>query len=153
MGQPVAVVAKPSNTPGILRLEANRNLTGMGHERFRSPAEAIGPRPSAVLARRLFETGKVDAVHVYLNMVTVDLSRGHTPEGLDEILENLYIYYTPGFVPPPLVMPEEPAAAAPAADGGDSAAAGSGLDPRVPAHLWERSQKGKATWYAKQAGG
>ena len=153
MGQPVAVVAKPSNTPGILRLEANRNLTGMGHERFRSPAEAIGPRPSAVLARRLFETGKVDAVHVYLNMVTVDLSKGHTPEGLDEILENLYIYYTPGFVPPPLVMPEEPAAAAPAADGGDSAAAASGLDPRVPAHLWERSQKGKATWYAKQAGG
>ncbi len=49
-------------------------------------------------------------------------------------------------------MPEEPAAAAPAAgDGGGDA--GPGLDPRVPAHLWERSQKGKATWFAKQAGG
>ena len=32
MGQQISVVAKPSPTPGILRFEANRNLTGQGHE-------------------------------------------------------------------------------------------------------------------------
>jgi hypothetical protein len=44
-------------------------------------------------------------------------------------------------------MPTEaaPAAAAPAADG-----AGAGLDPRVPAHLWERSRLGREKWLAKQ---
>src|ERR1700712_347560 len=76
MGQPVAVVTKPSHTPGLIRFEANRSLTGMGHERFHSAEEAIGPRPAAELARRLFETGRVDYVHVYQNVATVDLRKG-----------------------------------------------------------------------------
>ena len=42
MGQPVAVVEKPSSIPGMVRFEANRSLTGMGHERFGSRAEAVG---------------------------------------------------------------------------------------------------------------
>ena len=100
MGQPVAVVEKPSARRGIVRFEANRNLTGMGHERFTSAADAIGPRPAAELARRLFATGAVAGIHIYMNIVTVDLNKGHTPDGLQEIIENLYIYYVPGFVLP-----------------------------------------------------
>jgi len=153
MGQPVAVVEKPSSRPGMVRFEANRNLTGMGHERFDSPDDAVGERPAAVLARRLFDTGKVDAVHVYLNMVTVDLKEGSGSTGLGEILENLYVYYVPGFVPPPLEMPEEPTAASgsegdEAVAGGESAA--SGAASRVPAHLLERSRLARERWFAKQ---
>jgi hypothetical protein len=154
MGQPVAVVEKPSSRPGIVRLEANRNLTGMGHERFTSSDDAVGDRPAAVLARRLFETGHVDAVHVYLNVVTVDLKKGYSADGLRDILENLYIYYTPGFVPPPLVMPEEPAAASggEASSEGGAPAAVSAAASRVPAHLLERSRLAKDRWYANRAG-
>ena len=36
MGQQIAVVAKPSRTPGVVRYETNRALTGMGHEIYRS---------------------------------------------------------------------------------------------------------------------
>ena len=36
MGQPVAVQEKPSTTPGVVRFELNRTLSGQGHERFRS---------------------------------------------------------------------------------------------------------------------
>ena len=65
MGQPVAVTEKPSTTPGVIRFELNRSITGMGHERFASLAQATGNTPAAMLARRLFETEHVDAVHVY----------------------------------------------------------------------------------------
>jgi hypothetical protein len=145
VGQPVAVTVKPSSTPGILRFETNRNLTGQGHERFTSSEQAVGPRPAAVLARRLFDTGRVDSVHVYQNIVTVDLLRGMGADDLDAVVENLYIYYTPGFVLPTFDAPveEAPAAvAAPSADGGPA------LDPRVPAHLWERSRLGMEKWRA-----
>jgi hypothetical protein len=152
MGQPVAVVAKPSHRRGLLRFEANRSLTGMGHERFQSIDDAIGNSPPAVLARRLLESGQVDAVHVYQNMITVDLKKGCSGDGLEKIVEDLYIYYRPGFVPPPLVMPEEPAA--PSGDGAAPAAeeGGAAVDSRVPAHLLERSRAAKERWFAKQAG-
>lgn len=151
MGQPVAVAVKPSRTPGIVRYELNRNLGGMGHDRYRTRDEAVGDRPSAELARRLFDTGQVDRVHVYLNMVTVDLRKGMTADGLDEIIESLYIYYRPGFVPPPLVMPEEVAtAAAPAA--GEAAAGADPLLARVPAELLARSAAAKAKWFEKKNG-
>jgi hypothetical protein len=151
MGQPVAVITKPSHTPGLIRFEANRSLTGMGHERFRSADEAIGPRPAAELARRLFETGQVDSVHVYQNVATVDLRKGFTGDGLQEIIESLYTYYRPGFVPPPLVMPEEEAAPAAAASQG-AADGGGPVDSRVPAALLERSRLAKERLAAKQAG-
>jgi hypothetical protein len=150
MGQPVAVVAKPSRHPGLLRFEANRVFTGMGHERYHSAEEAAGSTPGAVLARRLFETGQVDAVHVYQNVITVDVKKGFDDHGLQKIVEDLYIYYRPGFVPPPLVMPEEPAAAAPAGEA--SGDGGAVVDSRVPAHLLERSRLAKEKWLAKQAG-
>jgi hypothetical protein len=151
VGQPVAVVPKPSTRPGLLRFEANRNLTGMGHERFTSAEDAVGDRPAAKLARRFFDTGHVDAVHVYMNMVTVDMRAGHDGEALQKELEDLYLYYYEGFVPPPLEVPVEEAppapSASPVAGGGDAPA-----DPalsKVPAHLLERSRAARARLAAK----
>ncbi|NDB05991.1 MAG: hypothetical protein EBX95_09655 [Acidimicrobiia bacterium] len=81
MGQPVVVVEKPSRRPGIVRFEANRSLSGMGHDRFTADdASGLFARantPSAELARRLFATGRVAGVHVYQNVVTVDLLKNH----------------------------------------------------------------------------
>lgn len=93
MGQPIVVVEKPSSTRGVVRFETNRALTGMGHERYRTVEDAWGPRPPDVLARRLLETGQVDGVHINSNVITVDLSRGRDSAGLQEIIENLYIFY------------------------------------------------------------
>jgi hypothetical protein len=154
MGQPVAVVEKRSSRPGLVRFEANRNLTGMGHERFTSPEQAVGERPAAVLARRLFESGCVDAVHVYLNVVTVDVRKGYEPGGLRDIIENLYIYYRPGFVPPAYEEPaaEEAPAAEAGGDGGDGGPVLSAAAQRVPAHLLERTRLARERWAAKQAG-
>ncbi len=59
MGQLVAVTEKQSATPGVVRFELNRTLSGQGHERFRSVLDAYGPSPSDELARLLFATGKV----------------------------------------------------------------------------------------------
>lgn len=150
MGQPVGVVEKPSSNPGIVRFELNRNLTGMGHERYTAASVPAGGTPGSTLARRLLDTGKVDGVAVYGNMVTVDLARGQTAEGLREVVESLYTYYVPGFVPPPVEMPAEPAAAAPAAGAAD--AGGAAVDSRVPAALLERSRLARERWKAKQAG-
>ena len=47
MGQMVGVVERKSTTPGVVRFELNRSLSGMGHERFGSVVEAIGSKPSA----------------------------------------------------------------------------------------------------------
>ena len=41
MGQPVAVVQKQSSRPGVVRFEANRSFTGMGHDSFRSRDDAL----------------------------------------------------------------------------------------------------------------
>ena len=93
MGQMVAVTEKPSTSPGVVRFELNRALTGMGHERFRSAADAFGPRPAAELARRLFATGQTAAVHVYANIVTVDLAKGASSDGLADVMRHLYQYW------------------------------------------------------------
>jgi len=150
MGQPVGVVERPSSNAGIVRFELNRNLTGMGSERYSSSSLPVGDRPGAVVARRLLDTGKVTGVSVYGNVITVDLGRGQTSEGLRAVVESLYTYYVPGFVPPPIAAPAEPAAAAaPAADG---APAPTGAASRVPAVLLERSRLARERWKAKQAG-
>lgn len=99
MGQPIVVVQKPSSTKGVLRFEINRSLTGMGHERYRSAADATGNRPPDEMARRLFEHGGVDAVHVYSNMITVELAKGETGEGMLELVEQLFIHYREGVQP------------------------------------------------------
>ena len=76
----------------MLRFETNRNLTGMGHERYRADTAVQGDRPPDVLARRLFERGGVSAVHVYGGVITVELA---TPDdsGIREIIEGLYVFY------------------------------------------------------------
>jgi L-fucose mutarotase/ribose pyranase (RbsD/FucU family) len=99
MGQPVTVIEKPSATPGVVRFELNRTLSGMGHESFRSVADAVGPTPSAELARRLFEHGGVDSVHVYANVITVQLDEGAGAAGLKDIVEDLHLYYVDGVTP------------------------------------------------------
>lgn len=142
MGQPVVVVEKQSRRPGVVRFEANRSLSGMGHESFLSSdttAHAVSAvTPSAELARRLFATGRVAGVHVYQNMITVDLEKGFDSAGLQDIVRDLYQYWKPGMVPPAfedLVAAEEtPAAAGAPAEGGVA------IDSRVPAHLIERSR-------------
>jgi len=155
MGQPVSVVEKSSSLPGVVRFEANRALTGQGHERFTSPADAVGQRSAAELARRLFATGRVDAVHVYSNVVTVNLHRGHTSAGLHDIVRDLYQYWKPGMQPPAFAEPApEEAAAAPAAGGDGAAPAGADAEylRRVPAVLVERSRAAMAKWKAAHGG-
>jgi hypothetical protein len=156
MGQLVGVVEKRSATPGVVRFELNRSLSGMGHERFGSTVDAIGTTPSASLARQLFATGKVDSVHIYGNMVTVDIGKGHDSSGLADIVREMYRYWKPGVEPP--VFDDAPAEEAP---GGDStpapADAGGGEQlseaaKRIPAHLLERSQAALAKWKANHPG-
>src|SRR5688500_11823546 len=100
MGQPITVEEKPSATPGVVRFELNRSLTGMGHERYRSREDASRDRVVDELVRRMFDSGKAEGVHVYSNVITVDLKKGLDSSGLAQIIHDLFIYYTPGVVPP-----------------------------------------------------
>jgi len=153
MGQPVAVTTKPSPTPGRARFELNRSLTGMGHERYTDAAQAKGPKPADELARRLFATGSVSAVHVFGSMVTVDLASGTSADRLVPVIEHLYQYWKPGMQPPSEAelmaqAPKSEAPAAPATGGGDAAA-----NPdlaKIPAALLARSQAALAKARAKQ---
>ena len=100
MGQPITVVEKPTLEAGIVRFETNRSLTGMGHERYRLGDEIDATRPPDELARRLFARGGVDAVHIYSNVITIDLAKGGESTGIAEIIHDLFTYYRPGVVPP-----------------------------------------------------
>jgi hypothetical protein len=148
MGQLVSVIERPASKPGMVRFEANRTLTGMGHESFHSVDEAVGPRPAAMLARLLLGTGKVDGVHVYGNMITVDLSKGATSAGMSELLRDMYQYWKPGMEMPTFDAPEAaeaPAGGSPSADGGGSATE-SDYERRIPLTLRERSAAALAKW-------
>ena len=93
MGQPITVLEKPSSNPAILRIETNRPLTGMGHERYSAAPPEILERPVDELARRLFATGDVEAVHVHGSIVTVTLQGGRTGAGLADIVRGLFRHY------------------------------------------------------------
>lgn len=150
MGQMVTVIEKPSTLPGVVRFEANRTLTGQGHERFTAAAQAVGPRPAAELARRLFATGRVDGVSLFSNMITIDLKRGSQADGMGDIIHELYRYWKPG-MEPTVFVEEAPAdtGGAAAAGGGDAAAGGgSEYERLVPALLIERSSAALAKWKA-----
>lgn len=100
MGQPVTVVEKRSSVyPGVVRFETNRPLSGMSHERFRSPDDAVGDRPVDELARRLFATGCVEYVHVQGNVVTVHVEEGADTSALRKVVEDLFIFYKDGVRP------------------------------------------------------
>lgn len=85
--------------PGVVRFELNRSLTGMGHEHYEKGAEIAGDRPPDVLARRIFEGGGVEHVHIYSNVVTIKLEPGASRSDLRDIIEKLYIHYLPGVEP------------------------------------------------------
>ena len=151
MGQLVAVEQKAGGASTIVRFETNRSLTGSGHERFTSAAEAKGPRPAAVIARRFFEAGHVSWVHVYGNCITASLEAGASQTGLNDIVRDLYQYWKPGMVPPTLeeLLASMPAEVAPAASSSGDTAAPAGEDPRIPPHLFERSRNARARLAAK----
>ena len=50
MGQLVAVTEKSSSTPGVVRFEVNRTLSGQGHQRFGSVDDAYGDSSTDELA-------------------------------------------------------------------------------------------------------
>ena len=147
MGQMVGVIEKRSSTPGIVRFEANRTLTGQGHERFASERDAVGPRPAAELARRLFATGQVDGLHVYSNIVTVNLRRGFAGEGLYDIVRELYQHWKPGMEPAVFVS-EAPAEVVAVEGVGAGGAGPSAYEQLVPEVLRERSEAALAKWKA-----
>lgn len=96
MGQPVSVSRKSTNQRGVVRFELNRSVTGMGHERYTATPDPGHTRPPDELARRLFAHGDVEAVSMYSNQLTIELAPFGSDEGLQEIIEGLYTYYTPG---------------------------------------------------------
>jgi hypothetical protein len=93
MGQIVNVVERPSSRPGMVRFETNRVLSGTGHDRFVAGQPIEGDRPVDELARRLFAHGGVAAVHITGGIITVDLAKGHTSEGLADVIRGLYTFY------------------------------------------------------------
>ena len=153
MGQPVATKKVPSATPGRVRFEINRSLTGQGHEHYASATDARGTKPADVLARRLFATGAVTSVHVYGNMITLDVTPSASEAALQTAVEDMYQYWTPGKVPPTEeeLMAQVPKSAAPVATGDAGVAASS--DPnlaKIPPALLARSQAALAKARAKQ---
>ncbi len=103
MGQSVTVIEKQTSRPGVHRFEINRSITGTGHEYYSAGHDISGERPVDLLARRLFERGGVDAVHVNSNIITVDIAKGGTPHGISDLIANLFIYYGPGVEVPTVV--------------------------------------------------
>jgi hypothetical protein len=99
MGQPISVVRKPSSRADLVRYETNRTLTGTGHERYHAGTEVSGERPPDELARRLFERGGVRSVHIHSNLIDVELDRGGSADGFEDVIRELYIHYRPGVTP------------------------------------------------------
>jgi hypothetical protein len=93
MGQPITVTEKRGDRSDAVRFDLNRSLTGMGHERYRAGQEVVGDRPPDELARRLFARGGVEAVHIYSNVVTVDLAPGASSDGMADIVHGLFVHY------------------------------------------------------------
>ena len=99
MGQQITVTKCTSPRPGVVRIEINRSLTGMAHERYVAGVGITGDRPPDVLAQRLFDRGGISAVHIYGNVITIELSSGGEAEGLEELVSDLYIHYREGVAP------------------------------------------------------
>ena len=106
-----------------------------------------------MLANRFFATGNVSAVHVYGNMITVDVKPGSSSDSLIKVVEDLYQYWTPGKVPPSeeeliaQARKSEAPAAAPSADGSPAV---SSAASKIPAALLARSQAALAKARANQ---
>ena len=96
MGQPVTVVQKSTSRPDVVRFEINRSITGMDAHRYLAGEEVQGNMPPDEVARRLLAHPGVEGVHVYSNVITVDLGEGVPPEGLLADIESLFTYYREG---------------------------------------------------------
>jgi len=100
MGQLITVTEKPSTKPAVAVFELDRSLTGMGHERYGSADDVVGNRPVDELARRLFATGRVGRLHVYSNVVTVEVPGTEATktdrEALSDVIYGLFTYYREG---------------------------------------------------------
>jgi hypothetical protein len=130
MGQPITVVEKPSSAnPAVLRLETNRPLSGMGHERYLQPPGELLQRPVDELARRLFAAGGVQTVHINGSVITVTLGGGNRGEGLADVVRELFLHYgdTPAHT---VAVPLDDADAAPdtLAEPGDAPSAQDSAD-------------------------
>ena len=73
----------------------------------------------------LLATGKVESVYIYGNIVSVDVARGASADGLGDVVRNMYQYWKPGMEMPTFDAPaEEVAAPAASGDGGDTGGGG-----------------------------
>lgn len=72
----------------------------MGHERYPTRADAEGTRPPDELARRLFDQGGVAGIHINGNIITVDLMKGYTTDGMADVIRDLYLFYREGVTEP-----------------------------------------------------
>lgn len=104
MGQPVTVVQKSTSRPDVVRFEINRSITGMDPHRYLAGEEIQGDTPPDRVAKRLLAHAGVEGVHVYSNVITVDLGDGVVPaDELKSEIEELFIYYGEGVE---VVVPE-----------------------------------------------
>ncbi len=104
MGLAINVTEHPTPSVGVFRFEADRNITGMAHERYNSVVDVIYDRWTDRLARQIFERGGVKHVHIYGNEVTVALESGANTLGIPELIKSLYIHYREGVQPS--ILPE-----------------------------------------------
>ena len=88
-----------------------------------------------MLARQLLSTGKVDSVYIYGNIISVDIAKGFTSDGLGDVVRNMYQYWKPGMEMPTFDAPED---AAPAAAAGDSGAPPVAAPSSRPTPSWCR---------------
>jgi hypothetical protein len=93
-------------------------------------------------------------VHVFSNIITVDLAKGSLGESLDAVVRDLYQYWKPGMTPPSFedLVADEPEATAVASTSGGQDAGLSEAAKRVPAHLLERSRQARERWRTKEGG-
>ena len=93
MGEIVNVIERPSPKPGIVRFETNRALSGMGHDRYRAGDLIEDNRPTDEVARRIFARGGVAAIHINGSVITVDLEKGSSGDGIADIIRSLFTFY------------------------------------------------------------
>lgn len=96
MGQLITVTRKKSVRSDVAIFELNRSLSGMGHERYLATEAVTGHRPVDELARRLLAGAGAKGVHIYSNMVTVDLTPTADPAAMADIIRDLFTYYREG---------------------------------------------------------
>ena len=96
VGQPVSVIQKKSSRADVVRYELNRSISGMGHERYASIDDTEGDRPVDSIARRLFEAGGIDRVHINSNVITLDINTQADLDAIKATIESMFTYYRPG---------------------------------------------------------